>query len=87
MKKGFTLIELLVVIVIIGILTAILAPALSRAREAARRASCQNNLKQAGLVLKMYAGEHDGSYPRIDLDDEFGESSVLPGEGCEEGDV
>jgi prepilin-type N-terminal cleavage/methylation domain-containing protein/prepilin-type processing-associated H-X9-DG protein len=62
-RKGFTLIELLVVIAIIAILAAILFPVFARARENARRASCQSNLKQMGLGVMQYTQDYDEKYP------------------------
>ena len=64
-QRGFTLIELLVVIAIISILAAMLLPGLARAREAARRASCANNLRQMGITFQMYASEASGAFPTI----------------------
>ncbi|MDF2440772.1 MAG: hypothetical protein JWN98_1756 [Abditibacteriota bacterium] len=63
--KGFTLIELLVVIAIIAILAAILFPVFARARENARRSSCQSNLKQIGLGFMQYTQDYDERYTEI----------------------
>jgi prepilin-type N-terminal cleavage/methylation domain-containing protein/prepilin-type processing-associated H-X9-DG protein len=62
-RTGFTLIELLVVIAIIAILAAILFPVFARARENARRASCQSNLKQISLGILQYVQDYDEKFP------------------------
>jgi prepilin-type N-terminal cleavage/methylation domain-containing protein len=62
-KSGFTLIELLVVIAIIAILAAILFPVFARARDAARKSNCTNNLKNCAVALQLYWNDYDGTLP------------------------
>jgi len=64
-SAGFTLIELLVVIAIIAILAAILFPVFARARENARKSTCQSNLKQLGMAAMQYAQDYDEIYPAV----------------------
>ncbi len=78
MRKAFTLIELLVVIAIIAILAAILFPVFARAREKARQASCQSNMKQIGLASAMYNTDWDGRYVMIA---NSGGGAVFPANG------
>lgn len=63
MKKLFTLIELLIIILTIAILVSLLMPALNKAREAAAKTACSNNLKQIGLAFLSYAYDNDGNFP------------------------
>lgn len=76
-RRGLTLIELMVVISILSILAALLLPALARAREMARRTFCNNNMKQIGLVLRMYADESGGVFPGGSRNAHFGDIRQL----------
>ena len=79
-RSAFTLIELLVVIAIIAILAAILFPVFARARENARRSSCQSNMKQIGLGIAQYLQDYDSVYPLV-FEDRNGSGGVTPGSG------
>lgn len=63
-RRGFTLIELLVVIAIIAILAAILFPVFAQARDKARQATCQSNMRQLGTAIAMYTQDYDELYPK-----------------------
>ncbi len=77
-RHGFTLLELLIVITIIGILASLLMPSLIKAREAANRVSCMNNLRQLGMVFFMYGAENYDSLPPGHANDYWGDPKYWP---------
>lgn len=85
-RAGFTLIELLVVIAIIAILASILFPVFARARENARRSSCQSNLKQIGLGIMQYVQDYDSRMPPVQSRYCIPQNQLVMGPVTERGD-
>jgi prepilin-type N-terminal cleavage/methylation domain-containing protein/prepilin-type processing-associated H-X9-DG protein len=79
-RRAFTLIELLVVIAIIAILAAILFPVFAQAREKARQAACQSNLKQIGTAFAMYIQDYDSTWPGANPGN-WDDCTAMPGKG------
>ncbi|MCC6486656.1 MAG: prepilin-type N-terminal cleavage/methylation domain-containing protein, partial [Candidatus Hydrogenedentes bacterium] len=77
--RGFSLVELLITIAVTSVLAALLLPALARAQESARRASCANNLRQWGIVFKMFANEsRNARFPNHQPDEGYAISFDSP---------
>ena len=77
-NSAFTLIELLVVISIIALLAAMLLPAISMVRDAAQATKCGQNMRQLGLYLENYAGEHENLYPPASMENRVTIMTWLP---------
>lgn len=67
-RRGFTLVELIIVIAIIALLVSLMIPQVSKYTERSRSVVCMNNLKNIGVAVTAYAGEHNNAYPFVELD-------------------
>jgi prepilin-type N-terminal cleavage/methylation domain-containing protein len=77
-QNGFTLIELLVVVSVIGVLAGLLLPAVGRSKALASRTQCANNLRQIGIVIRLYSTENNGRVPTFASDQPFWRANLQP---------